>query len=90
LILVHGWLVALLGGLTLGFALPLVRICTLLQQCELTEARFLACRWLLLAWLLHYVPFWFMGRILYFHHYFPAHLFSVMLAGMYCTRFARF
>jgi len=37
----------------------------------------------MLAWLLHYAPFWLMGRILYFHHYFPAQLFSVMLAGIY-------
>jgi len=35
----------------------------------------------MVGWLFHYVPFWFMGRILYFHHYFPAHLFSVMLTG---------
>jgi len=43
----------------------------------------------MLAWLLHYVPFWFMRRILYFHHYFPAHLFSVMLTGtLYGSIFA--
>uniref|UniRef100_A0AAZ3QFT7 Protein O-mannosyl-transferase 2 n=1 Tax=Oncorhynchus tshawytscha TaxID=74940 RepID=A0AAZ3QFT7_ONCTS len=34
---------------------------------------------LLLGWLLHYVPFYTMGRILYYHHYFPAMLFSSML-----------
>lgn len=37
--------------------------------------------WLFVGWLLHYVPFWAMGRVLYFHHYFPAHLFSSMLTG---------
>lgn len=40
-----------------------------------------ACGWLYVGWLLHYVPFWGMGRILYFHHYFPALLFSSMLSG---------
>ncbi|XP_018085850.1 protein O-mannosyl-transferase 2 isoform X2 [Xenopus laevis] len=49
---------------------------------------------LMLGWLLHYCPFYFMGRVLYFHHYFPAMLFSSMLTGMtysvllkFCTRF---
>uniref|UniRef100_A0A8C2ZVK7 Protein O-mannosyl-transferase 2 n=1 Tax=Cyclopterus lumpus TaxID=8103 RepID=A0A8C2ZVK7_CYCLU len=36
---------------------------------------------LLLGWLLHYAPFYTMGRVLYFHHYFPAMLFSSMLTG---------
>ncbi|XP_025775153.1 LOW QUALITY PROTEIN: protein O-mannosyl-transferase 2 [Puma concolor] len=37
---------------------------------------------LLLGWILHYFPFFLMGRILYFHHYFPAMLFSSMLTGI--------
>ncbi|XP_030575483.1 protein O-mannosyl-transferase 2 isoform X2 [Archocentrus centrarchus] len=37
---------------------------------------------LLLGWLLHYAPFFMMGRVLYFHHYFPAMLFSSMLTGV--------
>lgn len=37
---------------------------------------------LLLGWTLHYFPFFLMGRILYFHHYFPAMLFSSMLTGI--------
>lgn len=36
---------------------------------------------LLLGWLLHYAPFFTMGRVLYYHHYFPAMLFSTMLTG---------
>ncbi|KAM9201909.1 protein O-mannosyl-transferase 2 [Dugong dugon] len=36
----------------------------------------------LLGWALHYFPFFLMGRILYFHHYFPAMLFSSMLTGI--------
>ena len=42
-----------------------------------------ACGWLFLGWALHYFPFYSMGRVLYFHHYFPAYLYSAMLAGQY-------
>lgn len=41
-----------------------------------------ACVWLFLGWLLHYVPFWTMGRVLYFHHYFPAVIFSSLITGI--------
>ncbi|MBN3299264.1 POMT2 transferase, partial [Amia calva] len=37
---------------------------------------------LILGWLLHYLPFFTMGRILYYHHYFPAMLFSSMITGL--------
>ncbi|KAM6274137.1 protein O-mannosyl-transferase 2 isoform 3-T3 [Porphyrio hochstetteri] len=37
---------------------------------------------IMLGWLLHYLPFFMMGRVLYFHHYFPAMLFSSMLTGI--------
>uniref|UniRef100_A0A8D0H019 Protein O-mannosyl-transferase 2 n=1 Tax=Sphenodon punctatus TaxID=8508 RepID=A0A8D0H019_SPHPU len=37
---------------------------------------------ILLGWLLHYLPFFLMGRVLYFHHYFPAMLFSSMLTAV--------
>ncbi|XP_072164883.1 protein O-mannosyl-transferase 2-like [Diadema setosum] len=39
--------------------------------------------WLLLGWLLHYLPFYLMGRVLYFHHYFPAMIFNSMLSGVF-------
>ncbi|CAG10648.1 unnamed protein product, partial [Tetraodon nigroviridis] len=31
---------------------------------------------------LHYAPFYAMGRVLYYHHYFPAMLFNSMLTGI--------
>uniref|UniRef100_A0A665W3Y6 Protein O-mannosyl-transferase 2 n=1 Tax=Echeneis naucrates TaxID=173247 RepID=A0A665W3Y6_ECHNA len=42
---------------------------------------------LLLGWLLHYAPFYTMGRVLYYHHYFPAMLFSSMLTGILGSSF---
>jgi dolichyl-phosphate-mannose--protein O-mannosyl transferase len=48
---------------------------------EAHKEKLAACAWLFLGWLLHYVPFWAMGRVLYFHHYFPALLFSSMITG---------
>nr|XP_003705238.1 PREDICTED: protein O-mannosyl-transferase 2 isoform X1 [Megachile rotundata]XP_012145078.1 PREDICTED: protein O-mannosyl-transferase 2 isoform X1 [Megachile rotundata]XP_012145079.1 PREDICTED: protein O-mannosyl-transferase 2 isoform X1 [Megachile rotundata] len=41
-----------------------------------------AGKWLFIGWTLHYVPFWAMSRVLYFHHYFPALLYSSMLTGI--------
>lgn len=46
------------------------------------EKTFKCCWWLLLAWFLHYAPFWGMARVLYFHHYFPAFLYSAMFGGV--------
>lgn len=40
-----------------------------------------ASMWLFSGWVLHYLPFWAMGRVLYFHHYFPALIFNSMLTG---------
>ncbi|XP_072895222.1 protein O-mannosyl-transferase 2 isoform X1 [Hemitrygon akajei] len=41
-----------------------------------------AARHVWLGWILHYLPFYLMGRILYYHHYFPAMLFSSMLTAI--------
>lgn len=38
--------------------------------------------WLFIAWFVHYIPFYAMGRVLYFHHYFPASVFSTMLSAV--------
>ncbi|KUJ08387.1 glycosyltransferase family 39 protein [Mollisia scopiformis] len=34
-----------------------------------------------LAWLMHYAPFYLMGRQLFLHHYLPAHLASALVTG---------
>ncbi|XP_017067631.1 protein O-mannosyl-transferase 2 [Drosophila eugracilis] len=41
-----------------------------------------AAAWLFMGWVLHYLPFWAMGRVLYFHHYFPALIFNSLLTGI--------
>lgn len=38
--------------------------------------------WLFIAWSVHYFPFFAMGRVLYYHHYFPAAIFSSLLSGV--------
>ncbi|VVC33926.1 MIR motif,Protein O-mannosyl-transferase, C-terminal four TM domain,Glycosyl transferase family 39/83 [Cinara cedri] len=43
------------------------------------------CNWLFIGWCLHYLPFYAMGRVLYYHHYFPAFLYSSMLTGVTMT-----
>ncbi|XP_047131962.1 protein O-mannosyl-transferase 2 isoform X2 [Hydra vulgaris] len=48
-----------------------------------------SCGWLLLGWSLHYFPFFAMGRVLYFHHYFPAYLFSAMFSGILLEHLCR-
>lgn len=51
------------------------------QQSNIDKRYKEASSWMLLGWALHYLPFYFMGRILYFHHYFPAFIFSCMLTA---------
>lgn len=55
----------------------------------LREKTLNACLWVHAGWLMHYLPFWPMTRTLYFHHYFPAFLFSTMISGtqFFCVRF---
>jgi len=52
------------------------------EQVEKRDRTLEAGAWLFVGWALHYIPFWTMGRVLYFHHYFPALLFSSMLSGV--------
>lgn len=35
----------------------------------------------LIGWILHFMPFIAMGRVTYFHHYFPALYFAIILLG---------
>ena len=48
-----------------------------------------SCSVLLGAWALHYLPFFFMWRILYIHHYFPALYFSCLLTGVLLDHLVR-
>lgn len=48
-----------------------------------------SCSWLLVGWAFHYFPFYAMGRVLYFHHYFPAYLFSAMFSGILLEHVSR-
>ncbi|XP_066984709.1 protein O-mannosyl-transferase 2-like [Macrobrachium rosenbergii] len=41
-----------------------------------------SCSWLLICWAIHYVPFFFMSRVLYYHHYCPSYIFSCMITGI--------
>ena len=39
------------------------------------------CCCFFVGWFIHYVPFFFLNRVLFFHHYFSAHIFACMLSG---------
>ncbi|XP_042201433.1 protein O-mannosyl-transferase 2 [Callorhinchus milii] len=78
-----------LGSLLLYLILSCVTAVCLQRRCKLTSHIKDRSRTVLngggqvlLAWLLHYLPFYLMGRILYYHHYFPAMLFSSMLTAI--------
>lgn len=59
------------------------RGCSEIEFVEQENRRFLSSSvWLFIGWALHYFPFYGMGRILYFHHYFPAAIFSSMLTAV--------
>ncbi len=62
--------------------LHLTYVKNLLTELLVLQRRTLnTCKWLFIGFLCHYAPFWPMARILYFHHYFPALLFSNMISG---------
>lgn len=58
------------------------------EQLDTNESNYLirnlinAGFWFFLAWFIHYVPFYAMGRVLYYHHYFPASVFSSLLSAV--------
>jgi dolichyl-phosphate-mannose-protein mannosyltransferase len=41
------------------------------------------CGFLVMAWGLHWIPFFIMGRQLFLHHYFPAFIFSVLAVSAF-------
>ncbi|XP_063674823.1 protein O-mannosyl-transferase 2-like isoform X2 [Bolinopsis microptera] len=45
------------------------------------KAELYQSNWYLFGYLLHYLPFYLMGRILYFHHFYSAFIFNCMLTG---------
>uniref|UniRef100_A0A3Q0RGF7 Protein O-mannosyl-transferase 2 n=1 Tax=Amphilophus citrinellus TaxID=61819 RepID=A0A3Q0RGF7_AMPCI len=77
------WWINLIG---LGLYLTMVAVASIATQrgfsLEHSHVLMRGGGLLLLGWLLHYAPFFTMGRVLYFHHYFPAMLFSSMLTGV--------
>lgn len=50
---------------------------------QMNDRLTMAGSWLFIAWLIHYLPFYGMGRVLYFHHYFPAAIFSSCLSAVF-------
>lgn len=41
------------------------------------------------GWATHYLPFFFIGRVLYFHHYFPALFFAILSIGFVLNHLPR-
>jgi len=52
-----------------------------IEKEPMSELMSSAC-WLYLGWSIHYLPFFFMSRALFIHHYFPAMIFSTCLTGV--------
>lgn len=76
------YLLTLFTLLTIFISLKFKLINNLILMIGNNDSKLLqAAVWLFIGWILHYLPFWAMGRVLYFHHYFPALLFNSMLTG---------
>lgn len=43
----------------------------------------------ILGWVLHYLPFWIMGRVTYLHHYFPALYFAIIASAVLLDHLTR-
>ncbi|KAI8391371.1 Dolichyl-phosphate-mannose-protein mannosyltransferase-domain-containing protein [Radiomyces spectabilis] len=74
------------AGLALSTFVATVFICLIRMRRNIKDfskaqwARFYSVGKIILSgWLLHYIPFFIMGRILYLHHYFPALYFGIFM-----------
>ena len=77
--------ISLILGILFVFVVAAIRKRGLFEPVDLAPQHTLMMRsvvWLELAWLLHYIPFIPMARVLYFHHYMSAALINCMLAGI--------
>ncbi|KAJ1541797.1 hypothetical protein HK096_009906 [Nowakowskiella sp. JEL0078] len=79
------WWISIIGCVMYGAMYILDRI---LLRRGLDDFGFAVRRWwdrgvgfFIVAWLLHYVPFFLMGRVLFVHHYLPSYIFSAMSAA---------
>ena len=53
----------------------------LTQELPFKEGDLYRTNWYFFGYLLHYVPFFLMGRVLYFHHFYSAFIFNCMMTG---------
>lgn len=89
------WYLALLSLPALVLLIVLDRFAELRGRVLLTRAQrsFLYPKgcFFFLCYLVHYLPFFFMGRILYFHHYLPSYLLSTLtFASVYQVLMMRY
>ena len=75
---------ALYSALLVFYLLRRRRLCFDIDEAEFQ--RYCAAGEVLLAgYLLHYLPFFFYDRTLFLHHYLPAYMFKLMLAGYFVS-----
>ncbi len=77
-----------IGILVLFFAFYLLDIISLRRGIDTFGSEFRSwwlrgSGFLVIAWALHWIPFFLMGRQLFLHHYFPAFIFSVLASASF-------
>ncbi|BFZ53342.1 Dolichyl-phosphate-mannose--protein mannosyltransferase 2 [Savitreella phatthalungensis] len=68
------------GALVLWHVLRWQRSAAVLTAAQVDHLIYAGC-YPAIGWILHYMPFFIMGRVLYVHHYFPALWFAILTAG---------